>query len=208
MAAPTTLREEIRQLLAGSDGPLTRPEIFAKCKLAADEKTLSVTISQLLAKGDIRRAGERERLGSQPLALYASGTGEPAAGAVSTPHNSVRASHKTAPKSPRSAHRKRSGAKRGRPPNSARKATRGRGTARKIARLPAAAGVPATTGRSTGKVSRNTSAAPAPEGFRCGIFSDGALAIHAAAGELTLTKAEHRAMLEFLDRVLNKGGAE
>ena len=70
METPTTLREEIRQLLAGSKEPLTRPEIFQKCKLAGDEATLSTVLSQLCVAGDIKKAGERERLGARSLALY------------------------------------------------------------------------------------------------------------------------------------------
>lgn len=69
MEAPTTLREEIRQLLAGSES-LTRPEIYERCKLAGDETTLSTVLSQLCSAGDIKKAGERERVGARALALY------------------------------------------------------------------------------------------------------------------------------------------
>ena len=40
METQTTLRGEIRKVLAESKDPLTRVEIFAKCKFCADEKTL------------------------------------------------------------------------------------------------------------------------------------------------------------------------
>ena len=46
----------------------------------------------------------------------------------------------------------------------------------------------------------------APEGFRCGIFSDGTLAINAEDGQITLSEPETRAMFKYLDRVFD--GAE
>ena len=70
METPTTLRGEIRKVLAESKDPLTRVEIFAKCKFCADEKTLSTVLSQLLTAGDIKKAGELERIGARTLALY------------------------------------------------------------------------------------------------------------------------------------------
>ena len=71
METPTTLRGEIRKVLAESKDPLTRVEIFAKCKFCADEKTLSTVLSQLLTAGDIKKSGELERIGARTLALYA-----------------------------------------------------------------------------------------------------------------------------------------
>lgn len=70
MTAPTTLREEIRQLLSAESAPLTRHEIFEKCTLCDDEVTLSTVLSQLVANGSITKAGMRERDKGAPLATY------------------------------------------------------------------------------------------------------------------------------------------
>ena len=71
----TTLRDEIRETLAGSKEPLTRPEIFEKCKFAGDENALSTVLSQLCNDGSIKKVGERERIGGRALALYGVGGG-------------------------------------------------------------------------------------------------------------------------------------
>jgi hypothetical protein len=70
MTAPTTLREEIRQILEASSEPLTNVEIFEKCKFAGDERSLAQALYQLTVAGDIKKAGERERVGARALALY------------------------------------------------------------------------------------------------------------------------------------------
>ena len=81
MNPPNTQRDEIRQLLAASAEPLTRPEIFAQCKLVVDELALSTVLSQLVNKGLISRVGDRARERGAPLALYgpAAGGGEASA---------------------------------------------------------------------------------------------------------------------------------
>jgi len=90
MNAPTTQREEIRQVLAASSEPLTRPEIFAKCELVVDEIALSTVLSQLMNNGLISRVGERARDKGGPLALYTSGAG----GTPSTPKGASHAKRK------------------------------------------------------------------------------------------------------------------
>ncbi len=75
METATTLRDEIRQLLASSTEPLARPEIFDKCKFAGNEATLSTVLSQLCNDGSIKKVGERERIGGRALALYGVGGG-------------------------------------------------------------------------------------------------------------------------------------
>src|SRR6266581_3139008 len=76
----TTLRDEIRETLAGSKEPLTRPEIFEKCKFAGDENALSTVLSQLCIDGSIKKVGERERIGGRALALYSAGEARAARG--------------------------------------------------------------------------------------------------------------------------------
>ena len=49
---------------------------------------------------------------------------------------------------------------------------------------------------------RNDAISRAPEGFRCGIYSDGQFAICAAEGQITLSEAETRAMFGYLERVV------
>src|SRR6266581_870760 len=78
----TTLRDEIRETLAGSKEPLTRPEIFEKCKFAGDENALSTVLSQLCNDGSIKKVGERERIGGRALALYSAGEARAARGGV------------------------------------------------------------------------------------------------------------------------------
>ena len=198
MNAPTTQREEIRQLLAASSEPLTRPEIFAQSKLLVDELALSTVLSQLVNKGLISRVGERARDKGAPLALYTSGAG----GNPITPKGAGRARRKgkkpskqrraSGSKTPRSAPtaRRKAPAKTGKPK---RKYTRRAGTQK--------------GGKSIEKVSRKTASAIAPERFRCGIFNDGTLAINAEDGQITLSEQETRAMFSYLDRVLGNAAA-
>ena len=53
---------------------------------------------------------------------------------------------------------------------------------------------------------RNAATSRAPEGFRCGIYSDGQFAICAAEGQITLSEPETRAMFGYLERVLATKG--
>ena len=178
MTQPTTQRDEIRQLLAGSSDPLTRPEIFERCKLVGDERTLSTILSQLVTSGEIRRVGARARDKGVALALYAAGSAKPARAAK--PKRATKAERKAAGGGARLTRKKR-------PRPVARRAPAGR------KRVP--------------KVQPNTADPVTPEGFRCGIFNDGSLAIRAAEGEFTLTEPETRAMFKYLDRVLGSEAA-
>jgi len=191
MNAPTTQREEIRQLLAASSEPLTRPEIFAQSKLLVDELALSTVLSQLVNKGLISRVGERARDKGAPLALYTSGAG----GNPITPKGAGRARRKG--KKPSKQRRASAPAVRRKAPEKAskpkRKYTRRAGTQK--------------GGKSIEKVSRKTASAIAPERFRCGIFNDGTLAINAEDGQITLSEQETRAMFSYLDRVLGNAAA-
>lgn len=176
MTAPTTQRDEVRQLLAASLKPLTRPEIFDQCKLVGDQQALSTVLCQLVQAGDIKVVGEREREKGLPLKLYVAGSG---GGDASAPKNAGGAKRKgkkhskgrpaSASKPRRSAYKKRSKA------------------------LP--------------KVQRKTATSPDPEGFRCGIFSDGTLAINAEDGQITLSEPETRAMFKYLDHILGSEAA-
>lgn len=166
MEGETSITGEILAVLASSNGPLTRPEIYERCKLVTDQKRLSVTLSTLVKDGRLQHAGKRERENGVPLLCYE----RVMDGAARIAKRSTRKA-RSGSKSPRSAHNKR------------------RSThARRSARLP--------------NVQRNTATSPAPDGFRCGIFNDGSLAIRAAEGEITLTEPETRAMFAYLDRVL------
>ena len=190
MTAPTTQRDEVRQLLAASSEPLTRPAIFASCKLVLDENALSTVLCQLVKAGDIKRVGERAREKGAPLALYAIGSGGGTA-----PTSAGGAKRKGVKGSKR---RRASGSK---PPRS----TAGSRRVPKVQRNTATAAPKG--GKSIEKVSRKTPPAPAPEGFRCGIFSDGTLAINAEDGQLTLSEPETRAMFKYMDRVLGSEAA-
>ena len=55
------------------------------------------------------------------------------------------------------------------------------------------------------KLQRNTAPSSAPDGFRCGIFSDGSFVIHGADGDIVLAPPEMRAMCAYLDRTLARG---
>lgn len=180
MTAPTTQRDQVRQLLAATSEPLTRPEIFAACKLVLDEKALSTVLCQLVKAGDIKVAGERARDKGGPLKLYAQGSG----GDASAPTGAGRGKRKGGK---RSKGRRASGSKK---PRAAYKKRRSAAGSRRVP-----------------KVQRKTATLPAPDGFRCGIFSDGTLSIDAGEGQITLSEPETRAMFKYLDRVLGSEAA-
>jgi hypothetical protein len=171
MDAPTTLREEIRQLLASSE-PLTRGEIYEKCKLAGDEATLSTVLSQLCTAGDIKKAGERERVGARALALYTRAVYE-SAGASGG--GRVKARKKPGPKPAK------------------RKA---RGPYKKRAK-PAKTRSPRLQ-----KVQRRNADSPelAP-GFRCALFSDGSMDIERAGDVFQLSEPEVRVLFAYLEKL-------
>jgi hypothetical protein len=173
MNAPTTLREEIRQTLAASKEPMTRDEIFQKCKFAPDEKALAQAILQLCVIGDIKKAGERERIGARALPLYTRRV-HADADAVASGGGRVKA-------------KKRPGPKPGK--KKARKPYKKRAAPERSARLP--------------KVQRRNADSPAPDapGFRCGLYSDGSIDLERGVQTFSLSEPEVRVLLRLVERL-------
>jgi len=178
MTAPTTLREEIRQVLEASSEPLTHVEIFQKCKFAVDERALGRALYQLTVAGDIKKAGERERVGARPLELYAR-TVHDGDGGGRTKAKKSRAAKPAAKK--RGPYKKR--AKAGRAAKKPRRA-----------RLQKAQRVSAQPAADIG-------------GFRCGLFSDGSMDIERAGDLFQMVEAEVRALFAYLEKVMPEARA-
>jgi hypothetical protein len=177
MTAPTTLREEIRQTLAASKDPLTRPEIFEKCKLAGDEAALSTVLSQLCNAGDIKKAGERERVGARALALYTRGVDSAGEGVK-----------KKKPRAEKPAAKKRGPYKK-------------RAKAARPAKKSRSARLPKAQRRTAG------SPAPQAPGFRCGVFSDGSMNLERSGETFSMTEPEVRVLFAYLEKTLAEARA-
>lgn len=172
MNAPTTLREEIRQTLAASKEPMTRDEIFQKCKFAPDEKALAQAILQLCVIGDIRKAGERERIGARSLPLYSRRVH--VSDAVASGGGRVNAKKKPGPKP---------GKKKARKPYKKRAAPKRSATLPKVQRRNA-----------------DSPASDAP-GFRCGLYSDGSIDLERSGEIFQLSEPEVRVLLRLVERL-------
>ncbi len=172
METPTTLREEIRQLLAASTVPMTRSEIFKKCRLPCDESTLSTVLSQLCAAGDIKNAGKRETIGERAQLLF------------------TRRIHESAGISG-------GGRVKARKPRKAKPAPKKRGPYKKRAK-PAKTRSPRLPKVQRRNADSRESLTP---GFRCGLYSDGSMDIERAGEVFQLSEPEVRALFAYLEKL-------
>ena len=165
METPTTLRGEIRQILAQSKDPMTHIEIMAKSKFAGDDKALAQALYQMKCAGEIRKAGKLQSAKGRALALYAiagiAKAKKPRASAIQPFVKTKRGPYKKRAK-------------------------------------------PAGRSLALRKVQRRNALSPAADapGFRCGIYSDGALAVERAGETFEMDQAEARVLLAYLSKVL------
>lgn len=72
-----TQQQEIVRVIKAAGRPMTRPEIFDKCKQVADMRNLSVTLSTMVGTDLLAKVGEQPRDKGMALALYDLGTVQP-----------------------------------------------------------------------------------------------------------------------------------